>query len=1016
MRTLYYLIITALFALAITLAWAISTTGGARWLVGLASDPLPAFSARVEAGSLVDGLELAAVRWDGPAGRYTAESVAIDWRPACLQRWTVCIQRLVVEDLTLRPGPGPGPGPDPATGRAVSPARPAAMTLPTLSLPLALELEQARIQRLALVAGQRRWALDQLVVAGAWKGTEVTLRRLAMRAAAGRLRGEGRVVLRDHWPLALDLQLTPDPALSGGMALQSTLALRGDLADLALTGRLSGLETGPVALDLSLGILEQPLRVAGDLRASGGSVGFEARVGAELAITGEANVEDFSAFWPGLAGSLAGTFDISGTPASPAVTVDVAARGLGYRQFTLATASLEGAWTAVTGGRIRLAANGLRQGDRQLGDLTARLEGAPADHTLALGFERGPTRAQLTLAGGLTDALTGADAVWAGTVTGGVVNAPTGDWQLVGRPDLTIDPAARALTLAGHCWVRDGVRICTEPLVATPERAALRLSLGTLELALLKPWLPPAISLPGNLSGTASLVWQAGTAPKARLTLVSRDGRIEIATGEGQGQGQDEMPFSLPYDRVVVDADLQPDRVDLRLGVAAPDLGTGGLVIGFDPGSLARDADQTALTGEIWLDGVPLAPLAGALGPLRAVSGRLGVRGALGGTVAMPRFNGEVAVRDATVQPAGITSAFKAVELLAQVTGRRARIEGGFRAGAGRAELGGRLDWEQGPLTGELMLKGEGLEIDQGTLAGLRISPDLQLAIEADALRLGGYLDIPWARIQLVSLPAGATRVSADAVRVDRPAAPADAPGAAPARRFTSDLRLRLGEDVRFEGFGANGRLTGSLRLQQANAEPVLGEGVLELVGARYRAYGQDLGVRRGRLIFAGPLDDPRLDVEAVREVGDVLAGIRLDGSVRSPGVTLFSRPAMEQATILAYLLTGRPPGQGTPGEEALLGQAALSLGVFGGGELGEALAAELGIEDFQLEASGQGEEAQVAVSGYLAPNLLLRYGVGVFEPVNTLSLRYYFTRQLYLEAVSGTENAVDIFYSFDYD
>ena len=110
------------------------------------------------------------------------------------------------------------------------------------------------------------------------------------------------------------------------------------------------------------------------------------------------------------------------------------------------------------------------------------------------------------------------------------------------------------------------------------------------------------------------------------------------------------------------------------------------------------------------------------------------------------------------------------------------------------------------------------------------------------------------------------------------------------------------------------------------------------------------------------------------------------------------------------------PPGRGPLSGEALLSRAALSLGVFGGGRLGSAIAEELGIEDFQLEATGQGDEAQVAVSGYLAPNLMVRYGVGVFQPQNTLSLRYYLTEQLYLEAVSGAENALDLFYSFNYD
>ena len=56
-----------------------------------------------------------------------------------------------------------------------------------------------------------------------------------------------------------------------------------------------------------------------------------------------------------------------------------------------------------------------------------------------------------------------------------------------------------------------------------------------------------------------------------------------------------------------------------------------------------------------------------------------------------------------------------------------------------------------------------------------------------------------------------------------------------------------------------------------------------------------------------------------------------------------------------------------------------------------------------------------MVASGYLAPNLSLRYGVGVFEPVNSLALRYELSKKLYLEAASGLASSLDIFYKRDY-
>ena len=56
-----------------------------------------------------------------------------------------------------------------------------------------------------------------------------------------------------------------------------------------------------------------------------------------------------------------------------------------------------------------------------------------------------------------------------------------------------------------------------------------------------------------------------------------------------------------------------------------------------------------------------------------------------------------------------------------------------------------------------------------------------------------------------------------------------------------------------------------------------------------------------------------------------------------------------------------------------------------------------------------------MVATGYLSEKLSLRYGVGVFEPVNTFALRYELSRRLYLEAASGLASSLDLFYKRDY-
>ncbi|MNE20431.1 Translocation and assembly module TamB [compost metagenome] len=145
-----------------------------------------------------------------------------------------------------------------------------------------------------------------------------------------------------------------------------------------------------------------------------------------------------------------------------------------------------------------------------------------------------------------------------------------------------------------------------------------------------------------------------------------------------------------------------------------------------------------------------------------------------------------------------------------------------------------------------------------------------------------------------------------------------------------------------------------------------------------------------------------------------MIAGIRLSGSAEQPTTQVFSEPAMSQEQALSYLVLGRPLG--TTGEDNnMLAQAALGLGLASSAGVTGSLASSLGIDDFQLDTEGSGDSTSVVASGNLTERLSLRYGVGVFEPVNTVALRYKLSKKVYLEAASGLASSLDIFYKRDF-
>lgn len=314
--------------------------------------------------------------------------------------------------------------------------------------------------------------------------------------------------------------------------------------------------------------------------------------------------------------------------------------------------------------------------------------------------------------------------------------------------------------------------------------------------------------------------------------------------------------------------------------------------------------------------------------------------------------------------------------------------------------VSGALNWAQTPQF-DINLKGKRLPLTLEPYARLEVGPDLDIAFKAGELSVSGRVEVPRGDIEIKSVPPSAVSVSEDEVIVgverEEPAI----------RSMLMDVTVVVGEDeVLFDAFGVTGNLEGTLRIGN-NMDT---RGALQLVDGRYEAYGQELDLRRARIQFVGALTQPYLDVEAIREVDTVVAGIRLFGPVDAPETEVFSEPSMPQSDALSYVILGRPPR--SQGDEGQMSQAALSLGLTQASKITQGIGNELGIRNLILEAEGSGDQASVVASGYITDELSLRYGVGIFEPITTIALRYDLGRYFYLEAASGLAASLDVFYT----
>ena len=209
-------------------------------------------------------------------------------------------------------------------------------------------------------------------------------------------------------------------------------------------------------------------------------------------------------------------------------------------------------------------------------------------------------------------------------------------------------------------------------------------------------------------------------------------------------------------------------------------------------------------------------------------------------------------------------------------------------------------------------------------------------------------------------------------------------------------------------------RVHGELNVSGSSQRAYVGTGRLDLADGEYEAFGQTLNIERGELVFNGPLTSPQLNIRAVRDAGEVTAGVHLTGTPNDLRSTVFSDPAMRDADALSYLLTGRPLAGASSSEGDTLNQAAFALGLSRAGAVTEQIRGTLGLETLAVE--GGGDSSRVVAGKRLGGRLFVEYGYGLIDQLGTLLLRFQINDRLVVETTSGSATTLDLVYSVKKD
>jgi translocation and assembly module TamB len=467
---------------------------------------------------------------------------------------------------------------------------------------------------------------------------------------------------------------------------------------------------------------------------------------------------------------------------------------------------------------------------------------------------------------------------------------------------------------------------------------------------------------------------------------------------------------------------------DLRLGLAAHNgvwHFTQGLA-GQQLGEMAGVATVRTQPELAWppadapLDGVWQMRVAelGAWGtwvpPGWRLGGELRSAASLGGRFGAPELTGQISGQGLTLRNVLEGVHLRDGDVDIRLQGATAQIERfSFKGGAGSARLSGSASLGASP---KAQLK---LALEQFQALGridrkLVASGEAQIELDRDTAKVTGDVRVDEG---LIDVSQASAAQLPDDVTVLAPQT-ADAPRSAvssPRRKLGLALKVELGEQLRLKGRGIDTLLRGDLKLVTSAAGVLSVAGAVRAEQGTYAAYGQKLKIERGVLRFVGPIDDPRLDVFAVRPNIDVVVGVAVTGSALNPRIRLASEPDMPETTKLSWLVLGREPDGLGEADTALLQRAAIALLAGEGEAPTDAMLGAIGITDFSVRQTGTGEARETVVA--LGKQLSQRWWVGYERSINsttgTWQLIYRAAQRFTLRAQSGEDHALDLIWTW---
>lgn len=790
-----------------------------------------------------------------------------------------------------------------------------------------------------------------------------------------------------------------DPALIHA-ALSGNLAASGNVTvDQAGSVRVTNAEISGVANDAVIDIRGEFQKQEDTYRCTGCVVnadrnrveinGQYSSGGVDAALV--VNAPALEQLWPDIGGSLAGSGELAGPLNDLHFVGQVSGDKLVFADWSADHLLVTSRDSSATKLDLRVEVDAFSRGESDLGSLSATLNGTREQFLAEVEWQRNGVDVSAAANLRRDD-----DDIKGELLRASIVEPKTGEWALLDSVEFS--SGGGAFEVDAHEWRGAHGRLLISRLSRSDDEIHLSGRVADIPLQVADTFLPSNFGLQGAANAEVDLHYVAA-AWSGNINWLQTDSVLRV-----RELGDEFTDVRIP--RFAVDGSFAGGGAEFVAQIEVDPGVSGDLQV-----SLETIDAQTPFTALLQLQGNEWEWVSAILPMIENFEGLVAANVRASGILSSPQFNGDLTWREGSIDVPALNVPIREVDVvLTGASDGRATVRGSAKAGKGALAIDGQLDeLMTANRSLEVKLSGQTAELVNWPEYHLWASPDVTIRGNARGWSINGSVAVPEAEINIQELPVEAVTPSSDVVVLG------DERETEGPTRFSGDVRLQFGKQVHINAFGLDTRLTGDLEVRSQVNRPMRAYGRVQLVDGVFAAYGQKLNIEEGTLTFTGPLDDPLVDVRAVRIIesldGTVTAGIHLQGRARTLSSSVYAEPAMSEAEALSYLVLGRPLEQATDAEGGELSGAAVALGLRQATRITEQLGASLGLD--QLALTGNGGESTALVAGkQLNSRVYARYAYGVFNRLGTLLLRYRLSERLSLEAGAGEQQSIDILYT----